>query len=127
MTALEDIVQAAMAAPPERREAALRLLRGELPKSEPLLTLSELARRLGFCTATLRRWHIPGHGNFGENHRYRLSEVEAYFTTETFQRRQAALRAERRQSRNARLKPVPHPGDGLLPRPSFHPHHNPQN
>lgn len=99
MIGLEDIVQAAIAAPPERREAALRILRGELPRSEPLLTISELSRRLGFCTATLRRWHVPGHDNYGGNRRYRLGEVEAYFQSEAFERRKAALRAERHTGR----------------------------
>jgi hypothetical protein len=101
MTALEDLIQAAMAAPPERREAALRLLQGNLPKPEPYLTLSELARRLGLCRATLRRWRVPSH-DLGGSRRYRLTEVEAYFHTEAFQRRHAALRAERRQERAAK-------------------------
>lgn len=98
MTGLEEIVQAAMSAPPEAREAALRLLQGNLPKPEPYLTLRDLARRLGFGTTTLRRWQVPGH-DLGGCQRYRLSEVEAYLRSEAFQRRQAALRAERRSAR----------------------------
>lgn len=94
MIALEDIMSAAMTAPPDRREAALRILRGELPKEEPYLTLRELSRRLGFGITTLRRWRIPGHGVSGAK-RYRFAEVEAYFATEAFQRRKAAIRAER--------------------------------
>lgn len=117
MIALEDIVQAAIAAPPDRREAALRVLRGQLPASEPLLTLAELAKRLGFCTATLRRWHVPGHGNYGENTRYRLGEVEAYLQSEAFERRKAALRAERQQAR--RRRPAPTPAEALRLAPSF--------
>jgi hypothetical protein len=97
MTGLEDLVAAAMSAPPERREEALRLLRGQLPKPEPYLSLSELARRLGVDRGTLRRWRVPGH-DLGGCARYRLSEVEAYFRTEDFQRRQAALRAERHRA-----------------------------
>lgn len=100
MIALEDIMSAAMTAPAERREAALRILRGELPKEEPYLTLRELARRLGFGITTLRRWRIPGHGVSGAK-RYRFAEVEAYFTTEEFKRRKAAIRAERARSRIA--------------------------
>lgn len=112
MTGLEDLVAAAMSAPPERREEALRLLQGQLPKPEPYLTLSELARRLGVCRATLRRWRVPGH-DLGGHRRYRLAEVEAYFRSEDFQRRQAALRAEARDARAlARFQF----GDGL-PRP----------
>jgi hypothetical protein len=98
MTGLEDIVAAAMSAPPERREAALRLLLGNLPKPEPYLTLVDLGRRLGFCTRTLSRWQIPSH-DLGTSKRYRLSEVEAYLKSEDFLRRQAALRAERRNAR----------------------------
>ncbi len=93
MTGLEDLVAAAMSAPPERREEALRLLRGQLPKPEAYLSLSELARRLGLCRTTLRRWQVPGH-DLGGYARYRLTEVEEYFKCEAFQRRLAALRAE---------------------------------
>lgn len=98
MIALEDIVQAAMTAPSDRREAALRLLRGEPSRTEPYLTLAELSEHLGYSTRTLLRWQVPSHQHGGKP-RYRLAEVEGYFGTEKFQRRQAALRAERRQSR----------------------------
>ncbi|MCP5524931.1 MAG: helix-turn-helix domain-containing protein [Verrucomicrobiales bacterium] len=97
MNALEDLMHAALTAPPERREEALRLLQGQLPKPEPYLTLTELGSRLGLSGTTLRRWRIPGH-DLGGRLRYRLSEVEAYFRSEDFQRRAAALRAERRHS-----------------------------
>ena len=50
---------------------------------------------LGFSAATLTRWRIPGH-SLGGRRRFKVSEVEAYFKTEAFQRRVAALRAERR-------------------------------
>lgn len=99
MIGLEDLVAAAMSAPPERREAALRILRGEHSKSEPYLTLSELARRLGYCAKTLRRWRVPSH-QMGGAPRYLLGEVQAYFATEAFQRRLATLRAERRERRS---------------------------
>lgn len=105
MSALEDIVAAAMSAPPERREAALRVLRGDVPRAEEYLTLADVATRLGYCPKTLRRWQVPSHRH-GGNPRYRLSEVEAYLGTEAFQRRLAALRAERRNRRS-------------LPRPPF--------
>ena len=98
MTGLEDLVAAAMSAPPERREEALRLLQGNLPKPEPYLSLIDLGRRLGFSTRTLSRWQIPSH-DLGTSKRYRLSEVEAFLKSEAFLRRQAALRAERRDER----------------------------
>jgi len=110
MTGLEDLVQAAISAPAERREAALRLLQGNFPKPEPFLTLRDLGRRLGFSTTTLRRWKVPGH-DLGACQRYRLSEVEAYLKSETFLRRQAALRAERRDERDAARFQF---GDGLI-------------
>lgn len=104
MSALEELMHAALAAPPQQREAALSVLRGqarggdstEWPSvAEPYLTLRETARRLGLSAATLGRWRIPGHG-LGGRWRYRLSEVEAYLRSRTFQRRAAALRAERK-------------------------------
>ncbi len=105
MTQLEDIVHATMAAPEERRKAALRVLRGEAwiaeiepatPRPpEPLLTLQELSEKLGLSPCTLWRWQIPGH-DMGGRRRFRLSEVAAYFEGDEFKRRKAALRAERR-------------------------------
>ncbi|TXH51627.1 MAG: hypothetical protein E6Q97_18100 [Desulfurellales bacterium] len=95
MSSLEDIVSAAMAAPPYRREEALRLLRGQLAKPEPYVTLRGLARATGFSVTTLRRWEVPGHV-VGGARRYRLSEVEEYFRSSEFRRRVAALRVERR-------------------------------
>ena len=95
MTSLDDLMRAAMSAPEERREAALRLLEGKLPTPEPYLTMRELSRRLGFCVTTLRRWRVPSH-DLGGFLRYRVTEVEAYFASEAFQRRRAAVRAERR-------------------------------
>ncbi len=95
MTSLEDILSAAMTAPPIRREGALRLLRGELPKSEPYQSLRGLSRALGFGVTTLRRWKVPGH-QIGGAKRYRLTEVQEYIASERFSRRVAALRAERK-------------------------------
>jgi excisionase family DNA binding protein len=104
MSALEDLVQAAMAAPAGRREEALKVLRGEQaapvrPQPEPYLTLRETAKRLGISTGTLWRWRIPGH-ELGGRPRFRLSEIETYLQSEEFKRRVMALRAIRRnQSR----------------------------
>lgn len=94
MTGLEDIVAAAMAAPPDRREEALRLLRGELPRSEPYVTLRGLARATGFGVTTLRRWQVPGHV-IGGARRYRVSEVQEYLRSSEFKRYVSALRATR--------------------------------
>ena len=97
MSALEDIISAWSVAPQERRESALRLLRGELPKGEPYLTLRALSRQLGYGASTLRRWRIPAH-TIGNAKRYRLGEVELYLNSEPYRRRVAALRAERSQT-----------------------------
>jgi predicted DNA-binding transcriptional regulator AlpA len=106
MSAFEDLVQAAMAAPADRQKEALRLLRsqpGALSENpppvptgpEPYLTLVETAKRLGMSTATLWRWKIPGH-ELGGRPRFRVSEVEAYLQSDEFKRRVAALRAIRK-------------------------------
>jgi excisionase family DNA binding protein len=103
MSALEDLVQAAMEAPAACRQDALRILRGETAETmrsqpEPYLTLRETAKRLGISTATLWRWKIPGH-ELGGRPRFRISEVEAYLKCEEFRRRVSALRAIRRSRR----------------------------
>ena len=89
---------------PDRRDDALAVLRGQLaavdpaktaPVREPYLTLREVGQRLGISSATLWRWQVPGH-SLGGRRRFRLSEVEAYLKTEAFERRAAALRADRK-------------------------------
>jgi excisionase family DNA binding protein len=113
MSALEELMHAALAAPPQRQEDALSVLRGQTrtvdpneapPINEPYLTLRETAKRLGLSAATLTRWRIPGH-SLGGRRRFKVSEVEAYFKTEPFQRRVAALRAERNQERKGNHTP----------------------
>lgn len=105
---LDDLVRAAMSAPLEKREAALRLLQGQHPKPEPFLTLRGLCKELGFGATTLRRWRVPSH-DLGGHRRYRVGEVEAYLSSESFLRVKAALRAERRSERtpfgNGRHRP----------------------
>lgn len=97
---IEELMRAAMAASDDQRESALRVLRGDLPKSEPYLTLRGLSRQLGFGVTTLRRWRVPSH-SVGGAKRYRRAEVEAYFASEEFKRRKAAVRAERSRSRKS--------------------------
>lgn len=104
---LEVLVQAALAAPPLRREAALAVLRGELVAVEPggsapvierYLTLRGLSRVTGFSVTSLWRWEVPS-VSFGGRQRYRLSDVQKYFGSRDFERRLAGLRAERRHSK----------------------------
>lgn len=102
--ALEELLQAALAASPDSRRDALQILLGQAqiavpgtPTSspEPYLSLRDVSRLTGISTTSLWRYRIPGH-RFGGRLRYRLSEVEEYLRTEEFQRRVAALRAERK-------------------------------
>lgn len=103
MTALEDLMQAALVAPPERKEEALRVLRGQgrgldpasgTLATEPYLSLREVARRLGISACTLWRWRVPGH-DLGGRRRFRASEVLTYLESDDLKRRRAVLRAER--------------------------------
>jgi hypothetical protein len=64
MSALEELIHAAVNAPVALRQDALRILRGEAVNTpqtqpEPYLTLRETAKRLGISTATLWRWKVP--------------------------------------------------------------------
>jgi excisionase family DNA binding protein len=75
MTTLEELMQAALAAAPERKVMALRVLRGELAESStrpgtgPLLMgMSASAKFLGVSRATL--WRMVRAG--------RLEKVELY-------------------------------------------------
>ena len=69
MTLTEELMQAALMAPEERKAAAIRVLRGdpstgsgqERPETERYLTLKECARRLGVSACSLWRWGVPGH------------------------------------------------------------------
>lgn len=99
-----DLLAAFVAATPERKEAALRVLRGEAStadaKHEPerFLTQKECAKRLGLSACSLWRWQVPCH-ELGGRPRYRLSEIEAYLTSEEFRRRAAELREQDRARR----------------------------
>ncbi len=113
MTPLEALMQAALAAPVDRQEAALRVLLGQADATDPsmltvrherYLTLVELSRAVGFSCPSLWRFAVPGH-DLGGRKRYRVSEVEAYLRSDAFQRRQAALRAERAEYRATRIEP----------------------
>jgi excisionase family DNA binding protein len=120
MIAGDEILQAILSAPPQRRKEALRVLRGEeveapapLQPHEPYLTLAETAKRLGISAATLWRWQIPGH-TLGGRPRFKLSEVEAYLQSDEFKRRAAALRAMRR-GRKAKETAAPGNTDAVSP------------
>jgi hypothetical protein len=99
---MEELMQAALAAPEDRRTAALRILRGQADLRvkedsgpEPFLTLKDCARRLGVSSCSLWRWGVPGH-ELGGRRRFRVTEVAAYLETDAFKRRAEQLKARRR-------------------------------
>ena len=114
MNTTDEFLQVLLSAPPERKTAAMRVLRGQAAAvdphdgpPEPYLSLRETARHLSISACTLWRWRIPGH-EFGGRRRYRLSEVRAYLEGEDFKRRLAILRAERKLSaKDASTRPTP--------------------
>ena len=67
------------------------------------MTLGQAAKYLGVAQSTIRKWsdqgRLPAFYTPGGHRRYRLNDVEAYLASEAFQRRQAAVRAERRNDR----------------------------
>ncbi len=108
-TQIAEILDAVLAAPDDRKEMALQILRGEdllrepptaRQTQEPYLSLREIAQRVGVSACSLWRWGIPGH-ELGGRRRFRLSEVHEYLKSEEFQRHAAALRAERRRSKES--------------------------
>ena len=110
MSALEELMQAALGAPEARRAEALRVLRGQAGLAdpadgrvvtEPFITLKEVARLVGCSSCSLWRWGVPGH-ELGGRRRFRLSEVVAYLESDDFKRRAAELKEERREAEVAR-------------------------
>ena len=103
MSSMEDLMQAALAAPEFRRTEALRVLRGDATQDipvdhrpEPFVTLREVGRRLGVSACSLWRWGAPGH-ELGGRRRFRLSEVVRYLESDEFKQRAAELKEERRE------------------------------
>ena len=105
-----DLLAAVLAATPDRKSAALRVLRGEdrigggekknaLP--ERFVTQRELVKMLGVSAISLWRWKVPGH-ELGGRRRFRVSEVLAYLESPAFKSLAEVLRAERRAARAAK-------------------------
>ena len=107
-----ELLAAVVAATPERKEAALKVLRGEgippppheVHETERFVSLKECGRLLGVHPTTLWRWRIPGH-ELGGRTRYRMSDIEVYLKSKEFKRRAAVLMDERDEWRAARRKP----------------------
>ena len=104
------LLAAVLAATPDRKSAALRVLRGEdsvgsgekknaLP--ERFVTQRELSKTLGVSVPTLWRYRVPKHTLAGRP-RFRVSEVLAYLESPAFQSLAEVLRAERRAARAAK-------------------------
>jgi len=104
-----DLLAAVVAASPDRKELALRVLRGEaviesVPgrlETEPFLTLKECARRLGVSACSLWKWKVPGH-ELGGRPKFRMSEIETYLASDEFKKRAAELREQDRERRAAK-------------------------
>ena len=104
-----DLLAAVLAATPDRKAAALRVLRGEdgagggekrnaLP--ERFVTQRELVKMLGVSAISLWRWKVPGH-ELGGRRRFRVSEVLAYLETPEFKARAEELKVKRKEMRGA--------------------------
>jgi predicted DNA-binding transcriptional regulator AlpA len=102
---MEELMQAILRAPEERRAAALRVLRGEpgtdgrgqrseVRRPESYVGLQEVAEFLGVSARSVWRWQVPGH-KLGSRTRFRLSEVEAYVETKEFHQKIEELKGER--------------------------------
>ena len=112
-----DLLAAVLAATPDRKSAALRVLRGEdggggekknaLP--ERFVTQRELVKMLGVSAISLWRWKVPGH-ELGGRRRFRVSEVLAYLESPQFKAIAEELKAVRREKREER------PGEVRRPR-----------
>ncbi len=104
MSAMEELMQAALTAPDERKTAALRVLRGEkepaaeaaLMAPERFVTLKECGRLLGVSACSLWRWNVPGH-DLGGRRRFRVSEVVEYLESAAFKRRAEELKLSRKE------------------------------
>ena len=100
---------AVLAATPNRKAMALRVLRGEdgggngekryaLP--ERFVTQREMVKMLGVSAISLWRWKVPGH-ELGGRRRFRVSEVLAYLESPEFKARAEELKEKRKEMRSA--------------------------
>ncbi len=93
-----EFLAAAMAAPSDRLNQAMKILKGEPDKKATMptvpdrfLNLTELAKVIGIGRMSLWRWRVPGHNHAGRTH-YRASEVLAYLDSPEFQKTVEALK-----------------------------------
>jgi hypothetical protein len=100
-----ELLAAVVRATDERKQSALRVLRGEPgtdgrgqraegKRPECYVGLQEVAEFLGVSARSVWRWRVPGH-KLGSRTRFRLSEVAAYLETKEFRQTMEELKAER--------------------------------
>ena len=95
-----ELLAAIMAAPADRKEAALKTLRGEIPasfptpKNEPYVTLKVCAKAVGCSPTSLWRWGAPGN-SLGGRRKFRISEVAAFLESPELRTQARRLRKER--------------------------------
>ena len=101
MSTMEELLQAALAAPDDRKKQALDILRGQTspaparPAVEPYLKMKELSQLLNLSVCTLWRYCVPGH-ELGGRRRFKMSEVTAYLESDAFKAKVEELKEERR-------------------------------
>lgn len=104
MTVTEEIMQAALAAPEDRKREALMVLRGEAAgkrgagrgngrvEVEAYVNLGVVTEFLGVSRRSVWRWQVPCH-RLGTRTRFRLSEVAAYMESAAYRKRLAELKS----------------------------------
>ena len=102
MSLTEEVMQAVLAAPDDRKREAIRVLRGDFAAErgvnkgrmavEPYVGLREVSEFLGVSRRSVWRWQVPCH-RLGTLTRYRLSEVAAYVDSAAYRTRLEELKA----------------------------------
>lgn len=101
--ATAEMMMAWISATDDKKERALKLLRGEDETSNPglserYLTARELSRTLGLSVQSIWRYSPPFHLGHSGKKRYVLSEVKRYLDSPEFKAVADRLRRERRAS-----------------------------
>lgn len=82
MTLTEQVLSELLTAPEERKEAALRALRGQAAAADPLddlISSKEIVNRFGIRPMTLYRRKLPAACKIGGVNYYRRSEIFKMF------------------------------------------------
>jgi uncharacterized protein YjcR len=104
-TTIEAFLAALMEAREEQRkaavEAAMQVLRSPFLRTEPLLTLRQLAKHYGVDVTTVWRWKVPAVEWRGAK-KYQVTECDRYLSSPAFAGRRAELRDQRQAAAKAR-------------------------